>query len=514
MGDRPLLIFNSDGRSLEEFQPRQAGRAGLYTCGLTVYNYAHIGNLRAYVFTDTLRRVLQWKGLDVLHVMNITDVGHLTSDADEGDDKMEQAAARRGKTVWEIAAYFTAEFQADLEALRVLPASVLCKATDHVQEMIAFAQRIEHNGYAYTLDDGLYFDTSRLGQYGRMALLDVEGMRAGARVAQAAGKRNVTDFVLWRRSPHDSKRLMEWSSPWGIGAPGWHLECSAMSIKYLGERFDLHTGGIDHRQVHHPNEVAQNEGFLGGEPPATVRYWMHNEFLLMGDEKMSKSSGRFLRLQTLRDDGLHPASYRHFLLTATYRKPVEYSLDAVVAAQNGLLRVLRRVEALKAQAGDTRWVELWAEHRAARGASLCYLTGALVQPLGDAARAWVGKLDEAVSNDINTPQALAHLNELLGDATLTPDEALRLVAVYDLLLGLDLPRLTPGDLSLRPSSSALDEAEVRALVAEREAARKTRDWKRADELRQRLADGGVVLKDSRDGTTWEWSAAAAHPSDS
>ncbi len=509
MGERPLSIYNSDGRRLEPFEPRQAGRAGLYTCGLTVYNYAHIGNLRAYVFTDTLRRVLQWKGLDVLHVMNITDVGHLTSDADEGDDKMEQAAARRGKTVWEIAAYFTDEFLKDIQALRVLPPSVVCKATDHVQEMIAFAQRIERNGYAYLLPDGLYFDTARVGDYGRMALLDVEGLRAGARVAQAAGKRSLTDFVLWRRSPADSRRLMEWSSPWGTGAPGWHLECSAMSLKYLGERFDLHTGGIDHRQVHHPNEAAQNEGFLAGEQPASVRYWMHNEFLLMGDEKMSKSSGRFLRLQSLVDEGLHPASYRHFLLMATYRKPLEYSIDAVRAAQSGLLRMLRRVEALKAQAGDARALALWAEHGAARGGSLGYLVSALAEGLAEGARVYLDRLDEAVSNDLNTPQALAHLSDLLGAPDLAPSDALRLVAIYDLLLGLDLPRLSPADVSLRPSSSGLDEAEVNALVAEREAARAARDWKRADELRQRLAEAGVTLKDSRGGTTWEWTASVA-----
>ncbi len=509
MHTRPLRIFNSDGRRLEEFQPRQAGRASLYTCGLTVYNYAHIGNLRPYVFADTLRRALQLRGLDVLHVMNITDVGHLTSDADEGDDKMEQAALRRGKSVWELAAHFTQAFLEDIEAMRVLPPSVLCKATEHVQEMIAFAERIQRNGYAYELPDGLYFDTGRLPEYGRMALLDTAGLRAGARVAQAEGKRHVTDFVLWRRSPDGARRLMEWSSPWGPGAPGWHLECSAMSIKYLGERFDLHTGGIDHRQVHHPNEVAQNEGFLGGQGEPSVRYWMHNEFLLMGDEKMSKSSGRFLRLRTLRDDGLHPASYRYFLLGASYRKPIEYGTEAVVGAQNGLLRVLRRIEALKVQAPDARWHELWAEHTASRGGALTYLLASLCAPLGEAARRRVEQLDEALSNDLNTPQALAHLGELLVDPVLRPDEALRLVAVYDLALGLDLPRLTPADLSLRPAAAGLDEAEVHALVAEREAARKARDFKRADELRQRLAAAGVALKDSREGTTWEWSAAAA-----
>jgi cysteinyl-tRNA synthetase len=507
MGDRPLSIFNSDGRRLETFEPLKAGRAGLYTCGLTVYNYAHIGNLRAYVFTDTLRRALQWKGLDVLHVMNITDVGHLTSDADEGDDKMEQAAVRRGKSVWELAEYFTAEFLKDIAALRVLPASVVCKATDHVQEMIDFAQRIERNGYAYALPDGLYFDTSRVAGYGRMALLDVEGLRAGARVATAAGKRNVTDFVLWRRSPADSKRLMEWSSPWGTGAPGWHLECSTMSMKYLGERFDVHTGGIDHRQVHHPNEAAQNEAFLGGAEPATVRYWLHNEFLTLAEEKMSKSSGRFLRLQTLREDGLHPASYRHFALMASYRKPLQYSQEALQAAQSGLARLLRRVEALRVQARDTAFVALAAEARFSRGAALGYLTQQLLSGVPQAQRVWADRLDEAISNDLNTPQALAHLNELIASPELLPEAALRLTALYDLVLGLGLLRLEAEELQLKPAATGITEEEIAALLAEREAARKARDFARSDAIRDRLLERGVLVKDGRGGSTWEWAPA-------
>jgi cysteinyl-tRNA synthetase len=511
MFDRPLTIFNSDGRRLEDFVPRVAGRASLYTCGLTVYNYAHIGNLRAYVFTDTLRRALQWKGYDVLHVMNVTDVGHLVSDADEGEDKMEQAATRGGRSVWELAQFYTTHFLEDVHALGIQEPSVLCKATDHIQEMIAFARRIEANGFAYVLGDGLYFDTGRLARYGRMAMLDIEGLRAGARVTQQAGKRNVTDFVLWRRSPPGQQRLMEWSSPWGMGAPGWHLECSAMSMKYLGEHFDLHTGGIDHRQVHHPNEVAQNEGYLNHADPPSVRYWMHNEFLLLGDEKMSKSSGRFLRLQSLRDEGLHPASYRHFLLMATYRKPLEFSLEALRAAQSGLQRVLRRVEALAAQASNKEWLALWNERRASRGGVFGYLVERLAAPLADAQRVWLERLDEALSSDLNTPQALAHLNALLADPDLTPDEALRLVGIYDLVLGLELPRLRAEDLNLRPAASLVSESQIEALIGEREAARKARDFKRADAIRIQLAEAGVQLKDSRGGTTWEWAPQATQP---
>ncbi|MGH7342556.1 MAG: class I tRNA ligase family protein, partial [Candidatus Rokuibacteriota bacterium] len=336
MLDRPLQLFNSLGRELQEFTPLEPGRVRMYTCGPTVYTYAHLGNLRAYLFPDTLRRALQVKGHDVTQVMNITDVGHLTSDADEGEDKMELAAERRGKTVWEIAAFYTAEFERDLARLNILEPSVWCRATDHVQEMIGFARTIEAHGYAYELDDGLYFDTSRVTGYGRLGLLDLAGQQEGARVAAKEGKRNPTDFALWRRSPRDRQRLMEWHSPWGVGAPGWHLECSVMSLKYLGSRFDIHTGGVDHRQVHHPNEIAQNEAYLGAGSHA-VNYWLHNEFLTIGEgEKMSKSTGSFLRLATLEEWGIHPLAFRHFVLMATYRRPLELSFAALAAAQSGL----------------------------------------------------------------------------------------------------------------------------------------------------------------------------------
>lgn len=509
---RPLQLFNSLGRELEELVPIEPGRVRMYSCGLTVYNYAHIGNLRAYLFTDTLRRTLQLKGYDVTQVMNITDVGHLTSDADEGEDKMELAAERRGKTVWEIAAYYTGEFQRDLGRLNVLEPSIWCRATDHVQEMIDFARRIEANGYAYPLDDGLYFDTSKVTDYGRLGLVDVEGLREGARVGAKAGKRNPTDFAVWRRSPSDRQRLMEWHSPWGTGAPGWHLECSVMGIKYLGAPFDVHTGGIDHRQVHHPNEMAQNEAFLGKGRRA-VNYWLHNEFLTFGEEgeKMSKSTGRFLRLATLVGWGIHPLAFRHFVLMATYRRPLELSFEALVSAQSGLVRTLRRVAALKERVGDLDWIGLAGEHRFSRGGSFGYLVGELVEPVGDAAGPWLDRLDEALSRDLGTPTVLAHLGDLLADESLAPEAALRLAAVYDLALGLDLLTLTPGDLNLRPESAPFTAEEVDALLEEREAARRERDFARADEIRDRLTAGGVALHDSRDGTAWEWQPRPDEP---
>jgi cysteinyl-tRNA synthetase len=282
-----------------------------------------------------------------------------------------------------------------------------------------------------------------------------------------------------------------------------------MSLKYLGEHFDIHTGGIDHRQVHHPNEVAQNEGYLGHADPPAVRYWMHNEFLTFGEEKMSKSTGRFLRLQALREDGIHPASYRFFVLQAHYRTPLAYSSDALLAAQNGLARLLRRVEALKAEARDRSWRVLLDERSASRGGSLRYLVERLLEGVPAARQVWVDRLDEAVSKDLNTPQAVAHLNELIGAADLAADEQLRLAAVYDLVLGLDLLKLAPEDLQLRPASAELSEAEIETLLAEREAARKARDFARSDQLRDELMARGVVVKDGRGGTTWEWAPTAA-----
>jgi cysteinyl-tRNA synthetase len=503
MPPTPILLFNSMGRELQEFTPLAPGSVRLYTCGLTVYNYAHLGNLRAYLFTDTLRRVLQWKGLDVLHVMNITDVGHLTSDADEGQDKMEMAASRGGRTVWEIAAYYTREFKADCEQLNILPPAVWCKATDHIQEMVDFSRAIERRGYTYVLDDGLYFDTAKVKDYGRLGLLDVQGQREGARVAVKEGKRSPNDFVVWRRSPTDRQRLMEWHSPWGVGAPGWHLECSVMSLKYLGHRFDIHTGGVDHRQVHHVNEIAQNQAFLGDDELG-ARFWMHNEFLILNEEKMSKSSGEFLRLKTLVDRGIHPLAYRYFALQASYRSPLEFSTEALISAHAGFTRLLRRVEAIRDEAGRPAWLGLLDETRYSSGGSLAFVVDQLREGLPPPAGAWVEKLDAAISNDLNTPQVMGHLAELVGEEGLAPDATLRLVALYDLVLGLRLLSLRAADTNVRPATVALDDARIDALIQEREAARKARDFRRADEIRQRLTDAGVALKDTPDGTVWEW----------
>ncbi len=503
-----LRLYNSLGRSLEEFEPFVPGRVRLYSCGLTVYNYAHIGNLRAYLFADTLRRILQWKGYDVFHVINITDVGHLTSDADEGDDKVEAAARSTGRTVWDITRYYTEDFKQSLARLNVQEPALWPKATEHIQEMIAFARDLEAAGYTYELPDGLYFDTSKVSDYGKLGLLDLEGQQEGARVDSKGDKRNGSDFAVWRRSPEDEQRLMEWDSPWGRGAPGWHLECSVMSLKYLGAPFDIHTGGVDHRQVHHCNEIAQNQGAARGGD-GSVRFWMHNEFLLLEDLKMSKSTGEFIRLQTVEGWGIHPLVYRYFNLMAHYRSQLEFSASGLIAAKTGLQRLARRVQALRAEAGELPWEHLLADARFTRGGAYDYVITSLAEPLDNDARAVLTQLDEALSNDLNTAAALAAVSQAVNESSLSPDAVLRLVAIAELALGLRLLDLRPEELNLRPGSASLTDEEVTKLVEEREASRQHRNFERADAIRDQLTAAGVEIMDTRDGTptAWSWNPA-------
>ncbi|MFM7377126.1 MAG: class I tRNA ligase family protein, partial [Erythrobacter sp.] len=320
----PLKLFNSLTRSIEVFEPVHPDEARVYSCGPTVYNYQHIGNMRAYVFADTLGRTLQWKGYKLTHVVNITDVGHLTSDADEGEDKMEKMAQREGKSAWDIAAYYQADFEADLKRLNVQPKQHP-RATEYVDAMIEWGKGIADK-HCYELESGLYFDVSTVADYGRLARAVTED--GEGRIESVEGKRNAADFAIWRRTPAGETRQMEWDSPWGRGAPGWHLECSVMGEALLGFPFDIHTGGIDHREIHHPNEIAQNQAFCctnGLDDPRNsgAKIWMHNNFLVERSGKMSKSSGEFLRLQLLVDKGYHPLAYRLMCLQAHYRSELE-----------------------------------------------------------------------------------------------------------------------------------------------------------------------------------------------
>ena len=470
----PLTLFNSLSRSAETFVPIDPSNVRVYSCGPTVYNYAHIGNLRAYVFTDTLSRVLTWKGWPLTHVINITDVGHLTSDADAGDDKMEAAAKRAGRDIWAIAAYYTDVFKQNLDALHIRPPTHFPLATDHVAEMIEWGRAIEAK-HCYRLPDGLYFDVTTVPDYGRLAGHAVEQQPGESRIGEVAGKRNAADFAIWRTSAPGENRQMEWDSPWGRGAPGWHLECSVMSKRYLGARFDIHTGGIDHREIHHPNEIAQNQAHGCTADPGAA-YWLHNNWLVERDAKMSKSSGDFTRLQTLVDRGYHPLSYRLMCLQAHYRSEMEFSWDGLAAAQTRLKRWVQAVEGLRARPAT---------------------------PSKGDADSYVAQLDAAVSDDLNTARALPVLDAMLGDKRLAPQDRIAALTAFDAVLGLDLARLTRADLRVRPATATIEADAIAAQLAERKEARAAKDFERSDAIRDALVAAGVEVMDG-DPMGWDW----------
>ncbi len=458
----------------------------MYTCGPTVYADQHIGNMRAYVFADTLKRVLTWAGYRVRHVINITDVGHLTSDADEGDDKLELAARRERRTAWEIAADYTRDFKADLERLRVIEPDVWCKATDHIEHMIRFARALEAGGWCYRLPSGLYFDTAAVADYGALARLDLAGQQAGARVEVAEGKRNPADFAVWRATPAGESRQMEWDSPWGRGAPGWHLECSAMSIEYLGAHFDVHTGGVDHIPVHHTNEIAQSEAYLADGQP-WVRHWLHGEFINLRGAKISKSTGGGVLVADLVDRGYHPLVYRYLLLQSHYRSQAEFSWAAMDSAQAGLRRLLDRY----APAGPE--------------ASSRPVGPDASEPLSPVAAGHLDAFDRAVCDDLNTPRALAAVAAASRDDRLTGADLAGLARRFDQVLAIGLADLTPADLDLKHKDAALTDDQVAALFATRNAAKAARDFAVSDQIRDQLADAGVAVEDHPGGeSTWRW----------
>ncbi|MBC7987763.1 MAG: cysteine--tRNA ligase, partial [Sphingomonadaceae bacterium] len=404
----PLRLFNSLTRAIEEFAPIDPLRVRVYSCGPTVYNFQHIGNMRAYVFADTLGRVLRWKGNELTHVINITDVGHLTSDADAGDDKMEAAARAAGKSAWEIAAFYTAAFKRDIERLNITPPARWSLATEHIGEMIEFAGRIAP-GHCYEIDSGLYFDATTVPDYGRLA--GAAGGPLESRIEDVAGKRHPQDFAIWRRSEPGEKRQMEWDSPWGRGAPGWHLECSVMSFKYLGEQFDIHTGGIDHREIHHPNEIAQNQAYTDSSRTG-ANWWMHNNFLVDRTGKMSKSKGEFLTLQALVDRGVHPLAYRLMCLQAHYRSELEFTWANLAAALTRLKRLAVSVTQLK----DAALLRKQEPKAAADHEGLATLLAAF---------------DEAVSDDLNTAKALTLLDNVMAASDAAPEQRLAAVGAID-----------------------------------------------------------------------------------
>ena len=499
----PLRLFNSWSRQIETFEPMDPEKVRLYSCGPTVYNYAHIGNLRAYVFTDLLRRTLNWKGWAINHVINITNVGHLTSDQDEGEDKMEVASKRLNRDIWQIAEHFTDAFKNDLAQLNVMDPTIWSTATDHIQDMIAFARILEQAGATYQLDSGLYFDTSKISNYGHLALIAQEGQSEVARIEKVEGKRNSTDFAIWRRSPNDVQRQMEWLSPWGVGAPGWHLECSVMSMKYLGTQFDIHTGGIDHRQIHHCNEIAQNQTYTG-DTRTGANWWMHNNFLIDRTGKMSKSSGDFITLTSLIKQGIHPLAFRMLCLSSHYRSELEFSSQTLHASLTRLKRLVQAVAALRAQVPPSDWMRVLKEYRYSCGASFGYQREFAEAALPPAGQALLDKLDQALANDLMTPRALPLLDDALHHRALTAEQKLRVVASMDLVLGLKLLDTHRAHLGLRPENAPLTDKEVEALVAERQKARQDRDFATSDRIRNQLTAAGVEIMDGQ-VLSWEWN---------
>ncbi len=486
-----LRLYNSLGRRAQDFTP-SADVVGVYSCGPTVYSFPHLGNMRPYVFADTLRRALRWKGLPVRLVTNITDVGHAVADSDTGEDKLEMAAARERRSVEEIAAFYTKAFFDDMAALNVQPADAYPRASEYVPQMIEFAARLEDKGFTYLLPSGLYFDTSKSPGYGTLAMMDVAGQREAARVDYLEGRRNKTDFALWRAEEPGARRVMRWDSPWGWGAPGWHLECSVMSMSLLGDHFDIHTGGVDHRELHHVNEIAQSEAYLGDGRP-WVRFWLHNEFLVLNNAKIAKSSGPVPRLADLVQAGYHPMAYRLFLLGGHYRSQLDFTTLAMDAAQATLRRLVTRVRALR----PLPVVETMEAARVLLAADAG----------GDkAAAAYAGQLDAAISADLATPKVLAALQESLRDPGIGPEGLRVVVAAADALLGLRLADLDPREVEGRRSVSDLDPIEIELierLIADRTQARDERDWPRADKIRAELEELGVQVTDTASGPTWD-----------
>ena len=462
-----LYLHNTLSRQKERFEPLTPGKAGIYTCGPTVYAPAHIGNLRSYIFPDVLKKALRRLGYQVRHVINITDVGHLTSDADTGEDKLEKAARQSQRSAWDIAEEFTRLYLEDLERLRIDIPADLPRATGHIPEQIAMIETLEKKGLTYATEDGIYFDTSRFPEYGRMAKLKVEGLQEGSRV-EMGGKRNKTDFALWKFSPEGVTRQMEWESPWGKGFPGWHIECSAMSMKYLGEQFDIHSGGTDHIPVHHTNEIAQSEGATG---KPFVRYWLHGEYLVVGEEKrMGKSEGNLVRLQDLMDEGYDPLAFRYLALNANYRSYLNFSRQALDSAQTAL----HSLRTLILEAGGEAMPPVAPEGIPAEGTH----EHALLRELCD---------------DLNSPKALAVLWTTLKDTTLPAETRLALAAFADSLLSLNLYDFSRLNAGVEAPPEVVD------LANQRWAARQARDFAESDRLRDLIAEKGFTVRDGKDG---------------
>ncbi len=454
-----LKIYNTLSRSKEVFVPVRPGRVGIYTCGPTVYNYAHIGNLRTYIFMDILRRVFAFNGYKVKSVMNITDVGHLLSDADDGDDKMSMAAAEQKKTPEEIAKFYSAAFFRDIARLNVRRPDVTPKATEHIGDMIKIVQALLDKGYAYETDDGIYFDISKFPDYGKLSGANLEEQLAGARVDINTGKRHPADFALWKKAAPN--HIMKWPSPWGMGYPGWHIECTAMSNKYLGDVFDIHTGGIDHVPIHHENEIAQAEAWLGKK---AVNYWMHSEFMLVDGGKMSKSLGNTYTVDDLAAKGYTPMEFRYMCLNVQYRQKLNFTWEAMAAAKTAYERLSALLYRHKTAPAPENRPEI---------------------------EKYLGEFHEAINDDLNVPMAMGVLWKML-----------RLPAgkdVYDAALVMDKVFALDFDKVASPDHTAEAPPEIREMAEKRREVRRNKNWAESDRLRDEIAAKGYKVLDTADG---------------
>jgi len=447
-----LKIYNTLTRQKEEFKPIVDDHVGLYTCGPTVYNYAHIGNFRTYIFEDVLKRVLKYNNFNVKHVMNITDVGHLTGDGDMGEDKVEKESKKENKTVYEIAEFYTNKFKEDLTNLNIVFPDIFCKATDNIKEQIEMIEVLEKKDFTYKTSDGVYFDTSKVDDYTKLSHQNLDALKEGARVEVNIEKKNPTDFALWKFSPLDSKRQMEWESPWGVGFPGWHIECSAMSIKYLGEHFDIHAAGID-LTIHHSNELAQSEAYTGKVP--WVNYWMHGEFLNLKDgEKMAKSTGNFLTIQSeFINKSISPLVFRFATFSVHYRKQMEWNDEIVSSAINGYTNLLNKFKNLENNLGEVN-PELKE------------------------------RFLEAINDDLNMSKAMAVVSEVFKYG-ISNEDKLATILDFDKVLGLGLDKIKIESIP----------DEVNKLAKERIQARNDKDWSKSDELRDKIKELGYEIKD-------------------
>lgn len=466
-----LRLYNTMSRSIEEFVPIRDEEVGMYSCGPTVYNYAHIGNLRTFLFEDLLKRVLTASGFTVNHVMNVTDVGHLSGDGDDGEDKLEIMARQKKKSAWEIAEYYTEAFFKDFDELKMIRPNTISKATDHIQEMIDLILRLEERGHTYQSGGNVYFSIDTIDDYGKLARLDLDQLQTAVRegVEEDEHKRNPKDFVLWFTQSKFGEQEMMWPSPWGRGFPGWHIECSAMSMSYLGEHFDIHCGGIDAIPVHHTNEIAQSEAATGTK---WVNYWLHGEFLLDETGKMSKSKGEFLTLSLLKEKGFDPMDYRYFTLGGHYRSQLKFNFDNLAAAKTARGNVVKHIQTLLKEGAVEE--ELTSEQ--ALGYKAAFL--------------------DAVQQDLNTPKALSVLWAVIKSTDLSQNEQYSLLLFVNMILGLGFDEITKAE-------EVVISADALRLLDERTAAKADKDWKKADELRSQLLEMGYVVKDLPSGSILE-----------